>query len=356
MQSSRFDLSSLVPSVDYERLIQQQRLIENSDRTWRETQFVLAIVYLGAWYNFFSSYKPVYCCEAPKSTTKVLHPLLMVIGFIVLSGEVLEYLHFNKKKEEEEEEDEKGKDASSKVFTCSVTCSGCDSCASRCDLSNLDLDHALPDQIGSHSTPVEASRSRKTPRMIGIRPSSFDDDGLHSISRPLSTSPEAPHQLTVNLWPSPTQPRVRRRRLRMELNSPLPESPASVVGSRIRALMICSAPHIMPMSSAWMSLGSENEPVLSFKVANQAWRITVAILVHRWLPGSGNLKKSAHLCMQGIAFGSGVFGIWTKFHGDNGIAANFNSLHSWMGLICVLLFGSQVSLHCEYFANVGVNC
>ncbi|CAM8979904.1 unnamed protein product [Rhodiola kirilowii] len=66
-----------------------------------------------------------------------------------------------------------------------------------------------------------------------------------------------------------------------------------------------------------------------------------AILVHRWLPGSMNFKKSVHLCLQGVALGSGVFGIWTKFHGEDGVVANFYSLHSWMGLICISLFGFQ---------------
>ncbi|XP_021910428.1 probable transmembrane ascorbate ferrireductase 4 [Carica papaya] len=66
-----------------------------------------------------------------------------------------------------------------------------------------------------------------------------------------------------------------------------------------------------------------------------------AILIHRWFPGSRNLKKSVHLCLQGVALACGVFGIWTKFHGENGIVANFYSLHSWMGLICICLFGAQ---------------
>ncbi|XP_047342471.1 probable transmembrane ascorbate ferrireductase 4 [Impatiens glandulifera] len=66
-----------------------------------------------------------------------------------------------------------------------------------------------------------------------------------------------------------------------------------------------------------------------------------AILVHRWLPGSTNLKKSVHLSLQGLALACGVFGIWTKFHGQDGVVANFYSLHSWMGLICVSLFGAQ---------------
>ncbi|ONI31284.1 hypothetical protein PRUPE_1G304000 [Prunus persica] len=66
-----------------------------------------------------------------------------------------------------------------------------------------------------------------------------------------------------------------------------------------------------------------------------------AILVHRWLPGSRSLKKSVHLCLQGVALASGIFGIWTRFQGKDGIVANFYSLHSWMGLICILLFGAQ---------------
>ncbi|XP_065880196.1 probable transmembrane ascorbate ferrireductase 4 [Euphorbia lathyris] len=66
-----------------------------------------------------------------------------------------------------------------------------------------------------------------------------------------------------------------------------------------------------------------------------------AILVHRWLPGSGNLKKSVHLCLQGVALASGIFGIWTKFQSQKGVVANFYSLHSWMGLVCISLFGAQ---------------
>uniref|UniRef100_A0A7N0T5V4 ascorbate ferrireductase (transmembrane) n=1 Tax=Kalanchoe fedtschenkoi TaxID=63787 RepID=A0A7N0T5V4_KALFE len=66
-----------------------------------------------------------------------------------------------------------------------------------------------------------------------------------------------------------------------------------------------------------------------------------AILVHRWLPGSMNFRKSVHLSLQGVALASGVFGIWTKFHGEDGVVANFYSLHSWMGLICISLFGAQ---------------
>ncbi|KAF6140690.1 hypothetical protein GIB67_013983 [Kingdonia uniflora] len=67
-----------------------------------------------------------------------------------------------------------------------------------------------------------------------------------------------------------------------------------------------------------------------------------AILIHRWFPGSRYLKKSVHLCLQGVALASGMFGIWSKFHVQKGVFVNFYILHSWMGLICVFLFGAQI--------------
>ncbi|XP_056696601.1 probable transmembrane ascorbate ferrireductase 4 isoform X1 [Spinacia oleracea] len=66
-----------------------------------------------------------------------------------------------------------------------------------------------------------------------------------------------------------------------------------------------------------------------------------AILVHRWMPGSRNMKKTVHLGMQGVALASGIFGIWTKFQPQNGVVANFYTLHSWMGFFCVTLFAIQ---------------
>lgn len=111
--------------------------------------------------------------------------------------------------------------------------------------------------------------------------------------------------------------------------------------------------------------GSERTQKLETLFTIRAWRVNLdngaclmlyfvflAILVHRWLPGSRNFKKSVHLCLQGVALASGVFGIWTKFQGEDGIVANFFSLHSWMGLICVSLFGAQVFFfHSLNFTN-----
>lgn len=74
--------------------------------------------------------------------------------------------------------------------------------------------------------------------------------------------------------------------------------------------------------------------------------VVSAILVHKWLPGSRNMKKLVHLCLQGVALACGIFGIWTRFESQDGIVANFYSLHSWMGLICITLFGAQVCPRC----------
>lgn len=38
-----------------------------------------------------------------------------------------------------------------------------------------------------------------------------------------------------------------------------------------------------------------------------------------WLSSLRNLKKSVHQYMQGLASIFAVFGIWTKFHGQDGL-------------------------------------
>jgi cytochrome b-561 len=67
-----------------------------------------------------------------------------------------------------------------------------------------------------------------------------------------------------------------------------------------------------------------------------------AMLVYKTVPGTKNYKKAVHLVLQGLALGLAMIGIWAayKFHNDKGID-NFYSLHSWLGVACVLLFGIQ---------------
>lgn len=67
-----------------------------------------------------------------------------------------------------------------------------------------------------------------------------------------------------------------------------------------------------------------------------------AVLVYKTLPGSKNVRKAAHLVLQFAAFALAVVGLCAVFeyHDLSGIA-NVYSLHSWLGLITVALFGLQ---------------
>ncbi|XP_019185657.1 PREDICTED: probable transmembrane ascorbate ferrireductase 2 [Ipomoea nil] len=67
-----------------------------------------------------------------------------------------------------------------------------------------------------------------------------------------------------------------------------------------------------------------------------------AMMAYKTLPGTKNFRKLVHLVVQFLAFFLGVIGVWAalKFHNDKGID-NFYSLHSWLGLACLVLFGIQ---------------
>ncbi|KAK1325476.1 putative transmembrane ascorbate ferrireductase 2 [Acorus calamus] len=67
-----------------------------------------------------------------------------------------------------------------------------------------------------------------------------------------------------------------------------------------------------------------------------------AMLAYKTISGTKNFKKAAHLAIQFVAFTLGLIGFWAalKFHNDKGID-NFYSLHSWLGLGCLFLFGIQ---------------
>ncbi|GAV75634.1 Cytochrom_B561 domain-containing protein [Cephalotus follicularis] len=67
-----------------------------------------------------------------------------------------------------------------------------------------------------------------------------------------------------------------------------------------------------------------------------------AMLVYKTVSGTKSLKKLVHLTLQLIAFCLSLIGVWAalKFHNDKGID-NFYSLHSWLGLACLFLFGFQ---------------
>ncbi|KAK4347829.1 hypothetical protein RND71_034168 [Anisodus tanguticus] len=58
--------------------------------------------------------------------------------------------------------------------------------------------------------------------------------------------------------------------------------------------------------------------------------------------GTKSFRKSVHLSLQFMAFFLSLIGLWAawKFHIDKGID-NWYSLHSWLGLACLFLFGVQ---------------
>ncbi|KAI4389305.1 hypothetical protein MLD38_001542 [Melastoma candidum] len=67
-----------------------------------------------------------------------------------------------------------------------------------------------------------------------------------------------------------------------------------------------------------------------------------AILAYKTFPGTKNSRKLAHLMIHFLALCVSIIGVWAalKFHNDKGID-NFYSLHSWLGLTCLFLFGIQ---------------
>ncbi|KAL9268432.1 Transmembrane ascorbate ferrireductase 2-like protein [Drosera capensis] len=67
-----------------------------------------------------------------------------------------------------------------------------------------------------------------------------------------------------------------------------------------------------------------------------------AMLAYKTVSGAKRWKKLVHLGLQSLAFFLALIGVWAalKFHIDKGID-NFYSLHSWLGLACLFLFGIQ---------------
>ncbi|KAL0332271.1 UNVERIFIED_CONTAM: putative transmembrane ascorbate ferrireductase 2 [Sesamum calycinum] len=67
-----------------------------------------------------------------------------------------------------------------------------------------------------------------------------------------------------------------------------------------------------------------------------------AMLAYKSVSGTKSFKKLVHLSLQFLAFCLSIIGLWAawKFHIDKGID-NFYSLHSWLGLVCLFLFGVQ---------------
>ncbi|OAY84065.1 putative ascorbate-specific transmembrane electron transporter 1 [Ananas comosus] len=67
-----------------------------------------------------------------------------------------------------------------------------------------------------------------------------------------------------------------------------------------------------------------------------------AIMSYKALPWSHEVNKLVHLVLHAIALVLGAFGIYCafKFHNESGIV-NLYSLHSWLGLGTICLYGVQ---------------
>ncbi|KAL4612601.1 hypothetical protein ACB092_08G211700 [Castanea dentata] len=67
-----------------------------------------------------------------------------------------------------------------------------------------------------------------------------------------------------------------------------------------------------------------------------------AMLAYKTVSGTKSFKKAVHLTLQSVAFCLSLIGVWAayKFHNEKGID-NFYSMHSWLGLACLFLFGIQ---------------
>lgn len=67
-----------------------------------------------------------------------------------------------------------------------------------------------------------------------------------------------------------------------------------------------------------------------------------AMLAYKTVTGTKSFKKLVHLSLQFLAFMFSIVGLWAawKFHKDRSID-HFYSLHSWLGLFCLFLFGIQ---------------
>ncbi|XP_062195164.1 transmembrane ascorbate ferrireductase 2 [Phragmites australis] len=67
-----------------------------------------------------------------------------------------------------------------------------------------------------------------------------------------------------------------------------------------------------------------------------------ALLAYKTVPGTKKLKKLVHLALQFLAMFFSLIGLWAvwKFHSERKID-HLYTLHSWLGLSCIIFFSLQ---------------
>ncbi|XP_050235114.1 probable ascorbate-specific transmembrane electron transporter 1 [Mercurialis annua] len=70
-----------------------------------------------------------------------------------------------------------------------------------------------------------------------------------------------------------------------------------------------------------------------------------AIMVYKTIPAKKKVQKAIHFTLHLIALGAGILGIYSafKFKHEIGIK-NMVTIHSWLGIITICLFGLQLLL------------
>ncbi|KAF0899432.1 hypothetical protein E2562_019544 [Oryza meyeriana var. granulata] len=97
-----------------------------------------------------------------------------------------------------------------------------------------------------------------------------------------------------------------------------------------------------------MAFSSETDKLLIFNVHPVLMLIGLvvlngeALLAYKTVPGTKKLKKLVHLALQFLAMLLSLIGLWTvwKFHNEREID-HLYTLHSWLGLSCIIFFSLQ---------------
>lgn len=117
--------------------------------------------------------------------------------------------------------------------------------------------------------------------------------------------------------------------------------------------LICLQLHPVVMVIGFLILGSEGRDTLviqNFGVIYVYMKLSfyflnriAAIMSYKGLPFNKEVNKKIHLTLHLIALVLGIWGISAafKFHNESGID-NLYSLHSWVGLGTICLYGIQV--------------